>query len=122
MFSWTVIYSICITELIKYTLKSHSDLPAYSEIPYLVNTFCGPCTRLILHKNIILFTDGTHLTEKDLNIPSHLGIANLSASNGQTDRFKKRHNIVNRTLSGESRSADPQTAEDSKKLPTTARN
>jgi hypothetical protein len=55
-------------------------------------------------------TDGTHLKEKNLYIAAHLGIANVFAFNGWTERFM-RHNIVYRTLSGESRSVEPETVE-----------
>jgi hypothetical protein len=39
-------------------------------------------------------------------------MANFSASNGWIGRFKKRHNIAYRNLSGESRSVDSETAKD----------
>jgi centromere protein B len=52
-----------------------------------------------------------------LHITSHLGIANFLASNRWIDRFKRRHNIVYRTLSGESRSVDLGTVEDWKNYP-----
>jgi hypothetical protein len=37
-------------------------------------------------------------------LPAHLEIANFSASNFWIIRFKRRHNIVYRTVSGERRS------------------
>jgi hypothetical protein len=49
--------------------------------------------------------DGTHLKEKALHITTHL------ASNGWIDVFKRRHNIVYRTLSCESRNVDQETVE-----------
>jgi hypothetical protein len=56
----------------------------------------------------------THLKEKALHIASYLGITIFSASNGWIDRYKRRENIVYRTLSGKSRSVDPETEEDRK--------
>jgi centromere protein B len=56
--------------------------------------------------------DGNHLKEKALHIAAHLGIANFSASNRWINRFKRRANIVYKTLSSESRSVDPETVED----------
>jgi hypothetical protein len=54
-------------------------------------------------------TDGTQLKEKALHITTHLGIAKFYASHGWIDRFRRRHDIVYRNLSGESRSVDPET-------------
>jgi hypothetical protein len=48
----------------------------------------------------------THL-KKALSITACLGIANTLDSAGCINRFKRRHNIVYRTLSGDSRSVDP---------------
>jgi hypothetical protein len=56
--------------------------------------------------------DSTHLKEKALHIVTRLGIVNFSASNGWIDRFEGRHLIVYRTLPGESRIIDPETADD----------
>jgi hypothetical protein len=56
--------------------------------------------------------DDIHLREKALHITTCLRVANFLAYNGWIARFKRRHNIVYRTLSGESRSVDPETAED----------
>jgi hypothetical protein len=55
---------------------------------------------------------GTNLKEKALHNATHLGIVNLSASNGWIKRFKKRCNGLYRTLSWESRSVDSETVED----------
>jgi hypothetical protein len=54
----------------------------------------------------------TQLKKKIFCIFTSLEIANFSDSNGYIDRFKRRHNIVYRTLSDESRSVHPVTAED----------
>jgi hypothetical protein len=54
---------------------------------------------------------GTHLMAKALHITTCRGITNFSVSKGWIDRFKRSHNIVYRTLLGESRSVDPATAE-----------
>jgi centromere protein B len=48
-------------------------------------------------------TDGTHFNSKDFHITVCLGIANFSASEGWIDRFKRRHNVLHRTISGESK-------------------
>jgi hypothetical protein len=56
--------------------------------------------------------DGTHLKEEVLHISIYLGLVKFSASNGWIDTFKRRHNVVYRTQSGESRSVDPETLED----------
>lgn len=53
--------------------------------------------------------DGSHLKEKALHIAARLGIDDFRASNGWIDRFKKRHNLVYKTVSGESASVDPVT-------------
>jgi hypothetical protein len=55
--------------------------------------------------------DGTHL-KKALHIAAHLGIAHFLSSSGWIDRFKRRHSIVYRTLSRESKSIDPETVAD----------
>jgi hypothetical protein len=64
------------------------------------------------HARIKLKIDGTHLKEKGLHITARLGIANFLASSVWVDRFKRRYNNIYRTLWGESRSADPETAGD----------
>jgi hypothetical protein len=51
-------------------------------------------------------TDGNHLKEKVSHIAAHLEIANR-----WINRFKRRQDIVYRTLTGESRSVDPESAE-----------
>jgi hypothetical protein len=43
--------------------------------------------------------DGRYLKEKVLHIAAHPGIATFSASSNWIERFKRRHNIVYRTLS-----------------------
>jgi hypothetical protein len=43
------------------------------------------------------FLDGAHV-KKALHIAAHLGLTNLSASNGWIAGFKRRHNIVYRTF------------------------
>jgi predicted transcriptional regulator len=48
--------------------------------------------------------------ENALHITTCLGITNFLVSKGWIDRFKRRQNIVYRTLIGESRSVDPETA------------
>jgi hypothetical protein len=58
--------------------------------------------------------DGTHLKEKALHITTRLWIADFSAYSGWSDRFKKGHNNVYWTLSGEGKSVDPETVEDRK--------
>jgi hypothetical protein len=55
--------------------------------------------------------DGTHLKEKALHIANCLGLDNFCASNGWIDRFKRRHNITYKVLSGESKSVDQKTVE-----------
>jgi hypothetical protein len=47
--------------------------------------------------------DGTHLKEKALHIAVWLEVANFSASSGWINRFKRKHNIVYRIRSSESR-------------------
>jgi hypothetical protein len=49
---------------------------------------------------------------KGLYIPAGLKIAKYLASSGWISRYKRRHNIVYRNLSDESRSVDSGTAED----------
>lgn len=49
------------------------------------------------------------LKEKALEIVQHLGTENISASNGWIDQFCQKFNIVYKTVSGESKSADPET-------------
>jgi hypothetical protein len=56
--------------------------------------------------------DSTHLKEKALHITACLGRANFLASNGRIDRFNRRHNIVYKTPSGETRNVDPDTVDD----------
>jgi hypothetical protein len=56
--------------------------------------------------------DGTNLKEKGLHIYAHLDIANFSASSGWCGRFKRKHTIAYRNLSGESRSVDSEIVED----------
>jgi hypothetical protein len=55
--------------------------------------------------------DGTHLKEV-LHFTAHLGTANILDSSGWINRFKRKHNSVYRTLSGESRSVDSESIED----------
>jgi hypothetical protein len=62
--------------------------------------------------NVIFQVDVTHLKRKALHIAAHLGIPNFSASSRRIDRFKRRHNIVYRTVSSKSRCVDPETIED----------
>ena len=60
--------------------------------------------------------NGTILREKALEIADRLvGLENFTASNGWIDRMKKRHNLVYRSLSGESSSVDEATIEEWKK-------
>jgi hypothetical protein len=56
--------------------------------------------------------DGTHLKKKGLHVSAHLEVVSFSASNGWIGRFKRRHNIAYRNLSGKSRSVDSETIED----------
>jgi hypothetical protein len=58
------------------------------------------------------FLDGTPPQNKPLHMAAYLGITNLLASNGWIDTFKIRHDIVYRTLPGETNSADPETVQD----------
>jgi hypothetical protein len=46
-----------------------------------------------------------------LHISTRLRIANFFVCNGWIDRFKRRHNIVYRTLLGENRTVYPETVE-----------
>lgn len=60
--------------------------------------------------------NGTILREKALEIADRLvGLDDFTASNGWIDRMKKRHNLVYRSLSGESSSVDETTIEEWKK-------
>ena len=56
--------------------------------------------RLAVSKN--LFPDGRILSQNAKEIAQHLGFAEFKASNGWLDRWKKRHNINQMTVSGES--------------------
>lgn len=55
---------------------------------------------------------GTIIREKALRIANRLNIEGFTASNGWIDRFKKRHNVVYRSICGESQSVDLDIAED----------
>ena len=57
-------------------------------------------------------TDGTHLKEKALHTAAHLAIDCCRASNGWIDCFKKRHNLVYKTMLGESATVNPETVID----------
>lgn len=60
--------------------------------------------------------NGTILREKALEIAERLGgLKDFTASNGWIDRMKKRHDLVYRSLSGESSSVDEATIEEWKK-------
>ena len=48
------------------------------------------------------FQDGPQLSEKALEIASHLGVHDFKSSNGWLDRWKKKHNLRKMTISGES--------------------
>ena len=61
----------------------------------LYDWFC-----LAVSKNV--FPDGRILSEKAKEIAQHLGFVDFKASNGWLDRWKKRHNIKQMTVSGES--------------------
>ena len=56
--------------------------------------------------------DSTLLRVKVLNYSKDLGEPGLNASDGFIARWKKRHNIVHRTISGEARSVDLTTVEE----------
>lgn len=56
--------------------------------------------------------DGTLLKEKALHVAKQLGIDNFRASNSWIDHFKKQHNLVYKTVSGESASVNPLTVMD----------
>lgn len=70
------------------------------------------------NKNLPL--SGTLIREKAKEFAVALGRDDFSASVGWLDKFKKRHNIVQKSLCGESASADLQTADEWQKnvLPT----
>ncbi|XP_042911244.1 tigger transposable element-derived protein 6 [Parasteatoda tepidariorum] len=59
--------------------------------------------------------NGTILREKAQEIADRLGLKDFTASNAWIDRMKKRHNLVYRSLSGESSSVDAATIEEWKK-------
>jgi len=63
--------------------------------------------------------DGHHLKEKALHAAARLGINSFQASNGWINCFKKRHDLVYTTMSGESSIANPETVMDwkSEELP-----
>lgn len=55
---------------------------------------------------------GPILQEKALQVAALLGIPNFTASTGWLDRFKNRHSIIYRQISGESSSVNNETASD----------
>ena len=63
--------------------------------------------------------DGHHLKEKALHVAAHLGINSFQASNGWINCFKKRHDLVYKTMLGESSIVNPETVMDwtSEELP-----
>jgi hypothetical protein len=63
--------------------------------------------------------DGPHLKEKALNVAACLGINGFRASNGWIKHFKKRLNLVHKSMLGESAIVSPKTLMDykSKELP-----
>jgi hypothetical protein len=56
--------------------------------------------------------NGPHLKEKALHVADHLGIDSFWVSDGWTASFKKRHNLVCKTMSGESATVIPETVMD----------
>uniref|UniRef100_A0A1E1X318 Putative tigger transposable element n=1 Tax=Amblyomma aureolatum TaxID=187763 RepID=A0A1E1X318_9ACAR len=56
--------------------------------------------------------DGSILREKAVDIADRLGITDFAASNGWIDRFRKRHGIAYKTVSGESASVNLATVDD----------
>lgn len=56
--------------------------------------------------------DGSILREKAMVIADRLGIADFGVSNGWIDRFRKRHGIAYRTVSGEAASVNVETVDD----------
>ena len=65
--------------------------------------------QLATSKNI--FPDGKILMEKALEIANRLGVESFKASNGWLTRWKQRHNIKQRTVSGESGDVSSETVE-----------
>ena len=63
--------------------------------------------------------DGPHLKEEAVHVAVCVGIDGFRASNGWINCFKKRHNLVYKTISGESTIVNPETVMDwkSKELP-----
>ena len=70
-------------------------------------------------RTAIASIDVPHLKEKAVHVAAHLGIDSFQASNGWIDRFKKRHSLVYKTVSGESAVVYPETMVDwkSEELP-----
>ena len=65
---------------------------------------------LAVSKNI--YPDGSHLAEKAKETAEKLGLAeSFKASNGWLDRWKKRHNVRKKTISGESGDVSGETVE-----------
>jgi hypothetical protein len=56
--------------------------------------------------------DGHNLKENALHVAAHLGIDSFWASNGWINHFKKRHNLVYKTMAGESAIVNPETLMD----------
>lgn len=56
--------------------------------------------------------DGSILREKTIEVADRLGITDFAASNGWIDRFRKRHGIAYKTVSGEAASVSIKTVED----------
>jgi hypothetical protein len=63
--------------------------------------------------------DGLHPKDKALNVADHLGVDSFQASNGWIDCFKKRHNLVYKTMLAESAIVNPERVMDwkSEELP-----
>jgi hypothetical protein len=55
------------------------------------------CALLSKHVSNV-YTNGSHHKEKVSHTAPHLGIASSSTSSGWTNRFKRQHNIVYRTV------------------------